>query len=125
MIFVGDNFSEAVALIREMADMHNVALKNNFDSRPKEIGDRVTIWSLIGCAIKRGDNECTYVTRKEIPEDKEFIVIETNGNYPSTMVLISYIVLDSENDIKLVDPITNDIIYTKSELIKRIDNFNI
>lgn len=124
MNFIGENFSEAVSIVKEMSNRLEIELKKNFDSRPKLVGDRVTIWSLIGCAIKKGDNECTYTTRNEIPEDKEFIIAEINGNFPSTMILIPYIILDSENDTKLIDPITKNVVYTRLDLVKRIDNYN-
>lgn len=106
-----DLFLESVKMLQEIQEY----IKQHKDDRTKEIGDRVLIWD--------GSYNIDKDTLKHRPGiDKLFqksgIVIETNCNYTYTEKYLEKVVsLDL-----LIKFETGEEVYTKSEMVKRIDN---
>lgn len=91
-------------------------LKNNYDSRLKEIGDRVCVWDSFACFNEKGDR--IYLNENII--NHTMIVIDDDI---STFVSVNYhnmrhlILLD----LKLYNTFDKIIVFTNSEFCKILD----
>lgn len=94
-------------------EIFNEKLKNHYDGRDKEVGDRVIIWDTFACFDEKGKR----ILENESIEDRQMIVIENDvSEYVSINYLnIRHLILI---DLKLYDTIGKNIVFTNSEFCK-------
>lgn len=104
--------------LKKQLDFLKDHIESNTDKRVKEIGDRVQVWDLSLALTEDGERYFPFGEDVEKRFDMPALVIEKGLSKPSKDILGNTHILDL-----LVEYQDGKKIYTKSEFVKRSDNY--